>query len=94
MTAIGSLAKEWKLTLQFSLKWRDVGRQSAVGQECGLALYPEADLERFDDGRGVPLSIIVTAANVNDGKRIDEVLSAMCPRTRANADPPQQAPVR
>ena len=29
------------------------------------------------DGRGVPLSIIVTAANVNDGKRIDAVLSAV-----------------
>lgn len=29
------------------------------------------------DGRGVPLSIIVTAANVNDGKRIDEVLRAI-----------------
>jgi putative transposase len=29
------------------------------------------------DGRGVPLSIIVTAANVNDGKRIDEVLTAI-----------------
>ena len=29
------------------------------------------------DGRGVPLSIIVTAANVNDGKRIDEVLSSI-----------------
>ena len=29
------------------------------------------------DGRGVPLSIIVTAANVNDGKRIDAVLSAI-----------------
>jgi len=29
------------------------------------------------DGRGVPLSIIVTAANVNDAKRIDEVLSAI-----------------
>jgi transposase len=29
------------------------------------------------DGRGVPLSIVVTAANVNDGKRIDQVLSAI-----------------
>lgn len=29
------------------------------------------------DARGVPLSIIVTAANVNDGKRIDEVLSTI-----------------
>lgn len=29
------------------------------------------------DGRGVPLSIIVTAANVNDGKRLDAVLSAI-----------------
>jgi transposase len=29
------------------------------------------------DGRGVPLSIIVTAANVNDGKRVDEVLGAI-----------------
>ena len=29
------------------------------------------------DGRGVPLSIVVTAANVNDGKRIDHVLSAI-----------------
>jgi len=29
------------------------------------------------DGRGVPLSLIVTAANVNDGKRINEVLSAI-----------------
>lgn len=29
------------------------------------------------DGRGVPLSLIVTAANVNDSKRINEVLSAI-----------------
>lgn len=29
------------------------------------------------DGRGVPLSIIVTAANVNDGKRLDAVLGAI-----------------
>ena len=29
------------------------------------------------DGRGVPLSLVVTAANVNDGKRLDEVLSAI-----------------
>ena len=29
------------------------------------------------DGRGVPLSLIVTAANVNDGKRLDQVLSAI-----------------
>ena len=29
------------------------------------------------DGRGVPLSLIVTGANVNDGKRIDEVLGAI-----------------
>lgn len=34
------------------------------------------------DGRGVPLSIIVTAANVNDGKRIDEVLSAIVVKRR------------
>ena len=29
------------------------------------------------DGRGVPLSLIVTAANVNDGKRIEQVLKAI-----------------
>ena len=29
------------------------------------------------DERGVPLSLIVTGANVNDGKRLDEVLSAI-----------------
>lgn len=29
------------------------------------------------DGRGVPLSIVVTAANVNDGKRLDSVLNAL-----------------
>ena len=29
------------------------------------------------DGRGVPLSIIVTAANVNDGKRLEQVLKAI-----------------
>jgi len=39
------------------------------------------------DGRGVPLSLIVTAANVNDGKRLDAVLSAIavkrpCPPQR------------
>ncbi len=39
------------------------------------------------DGRGVPLSIIVTAANVNDGQRLDAVLSAIavtrpCPPKR------------
>jgi putative transposase len=36
------------------------------------------------DERGVPLSIVVTGANVNDGKRIDEVLSSIVvkrPRT-------------
>ncbi len=39
------------------------------------------------DGRGIPLSLIVTAANVNDGKRLDEVLSAIVvPRAR----PPQR----
>ena len=34
------------------------------------------------DGRGVPLSIVVTAANVNDGKRINEVLSAIVVKRR------------
>ena len=29
------------------------------------------------DGRGVPLPIVVTGANVNDGKRLDEVLSTI-----------------
>ena len=29
------------------------------------------------DGRGVPLSIVVTGANVNDGKRIGEVLDSI-----------------
>jgi putative transposase len=29
------------------------------------------------DGRGVPLSLIVTAANVNDGSRLEQVLSAI-----------------
>jgi len=29
------------------------------------------------DGRGVPLSLVVTAANVNEGKRLDEVLRAI-----------------
>jgi putative transposase len=29
------------------------------------------------DGRGVPLSIVVTAANVNDGKRIAQVLESI-----------------
>lgn len=29
------------------------------------------------DGRGVPLPLIVTGANVNDGKRLDEVLGAI-----------------
>jgi transposase len=29
------------------------------------------------DGRGVPLSLVVTGANVNDGKRLDEVLSSI-----------------
>ena len=36
------------------------------------------------DGRGVPLSIVVTAANVHDGKRFDTVLKALVvkrPRT-------------
>ena len=41
------------------------------------------------DGRGVPLSLIVSAANVNDGKRLGEVLSAIavkrkCPPLRRN----------
>jgi putative transposase len=34
------------------------------------------------DGRGVPLSIVVTAANVNDGKRLDEVLNAIVVKRR------------
>lgn len=39
------------------------------------------------DGRGVPLSLVVTGANVNDGKRLDEVLDGIvvkrkCPPVR------------
>ena len=41
------------------------------------------------DGLGVPLSLIVTGANVNDGKRLAEVLGAImvkreCPPLRRN----------
>lgn len=39
------------------------------------------------DGRGVPLSLIVTAANVNDGKRLEEVLSAIMVKRKA---PPER----
>ena len=39
------------------------------------------------DGRGVPLSIIVTGANVNDGKRLDEVLEAIVVK---RDDPPHR----
>lgn len=35
------------------------------------------------DGRGVPLSIVVTGANVNDGKRLDEVLGAIVVKRKA-----------
>ncbi len=35
------------------------------------------------DGRGVPLSLVVTAANVNDGKRLDAVLSAIVVKREA-----------
>ncbi|WP_169200595.1 IS5 family transposase [Aromatoleum buckelii] len=34
------------------------------------------------DGRGVPLSLIVTGANVNDGKRLNEVLNAIVVKRR------------
>lgn len=37
------------------------------------------------DGRGVPLSIIVTGANVNDGKRMDEVLNALVVKRKRTA---------
>lgn len=37
------------------------------------------------DGRGVPLSLIVTAANVNDGSRVEEVLSALMVKRRSPA---------
>jgi putative transposase len=37
------------------------------------------------DGRGVPLSLIVTAANVNDCRQLDEVLGAIAVRRK---DPP------
>ena len=39
------------------------------------------------DGRGVPLSLIVTAANVNDGKRLDAVVDAIVVKRRC---PPQR----
>lgn len=39
------------------------------------------------DGRGVPLSLIVTGANVNDGKRLDQVLEAIVVK---RDDPPQR----
>lgn len=35
------------------------------------------------DGRGVPLSLVVTAANVNDGKRLAEVLGAIVIRRKS-----------
>ena len=39
------------------------------------------------DGLGVPLSLIVTGANVNDGKRLGEVLGAMMVKREC---PPQR----
>ncbi len=39
------------------------------------------------DGRGVPLSFIVTAANVNDGSRLEAVLDAIMVRRKA---PPER----
>jgi putative transposase len=39
------------------------------------------------DGRGVPLSLIVTAANVNDCRQLDEVLGAITVRRK---DPPRR----
>lgn len=39
------------------------------------------------DGRGAPLSLIGTGANVNDGKRLDAVLSAIVVK---RARPPQR----
>lgn len=39
------------------------------------------------DGRGVPLSLIVTGANVNDGKKLDEVLEAVVVK---RDNPPQR----
>jgi putative transposase len=37
------------------------------------------------DGRGVPLSLIVTGANVNDGKRLAEVLGAILVKRKSPA---------
>ena len=37
------------------------------------------------DARGVPLSLIVTGANVNDGKRLDEVLGALMVKRKTPA---------
>ena len=37
------------------------------------------------DGRGVPLSLIVTGANVNDGKRLEAVLAAIVVKRAAPA---------
>ena len=37
------------------------------------------------DGRGVPLSLVVTGANVNDGKRLEEVLGAIRVKRKAPA---------
>lgn len=37
------------------------------------------------DGRGVPLSIVVTGANVNDGKRIGEVLDSIVVKRKPTA---------
>lgn len=42
------------------------------------------------DGRGVPLSLVVTGANVNDGSRLDAVLQALVvphPRTPTQDGP-------
>ena len=43
------------------------------------------------DGRGVPLSIVVTAANVNDGKRLDAVLQRHRRQAQAPARSQKQA---
>lgn len=37
------------------------------------------------DGRGVPLSLVVTGANVHDCKRLDEVLTAIVVKRKASA---------
>ncbi|MFN9707767.1 MAG: IS5 family transposase, partial [Burkholderiales bacterium] len=73
--------------LRTGCQWKALPKEQAVGLNPTDRGKKGSKRHLLVDGRGVPLSLVVTGANVHDCKRLDEVLTAIVVKRK---DPPHR----